>query len=71
MSDLTFRCFHCNKVSSMDQPAEERDKVDRLRDVGKGERRMFFYCDYCGTANELPVTPETMLQFLFGRKGRE
>jgi hypothetical protein len=71
MSNLTFRCFQCNKVSSMDRPADQRDKVDRLRDVDNSRRSLFFYCDYCGTANELPVTPEAMLQFLFGRKGRE
>jgi hypothetical protein len=51
----------------MHQPAQEREVIDRLQDLSQSDRRMSFYCDHCGTANELPLTAEAMLQFLLRR----
>lgn len=67
MSALTFRCHHCHELSSLDKPAQERVVIDRLMDVSKKES-LTFYCVHCDWANEVPMTPELMMQFLLRRQ---
>jgi hypothetical protein len=63
MSNVTFKCHHCKKLSSLDKPAQERDVIDRLVDASK-KTSLTFYCVHCDWANEVPMTPELMMQFL-------
>ena len=52
-----FRCVGCKQMSGFSHLAEDRDVVMRLRDTAP-DRDFTFYCERCGTANAVGLTPE-------------
>jgi hypothetical protein len=62
--DLNFQCFKCNGISAMNLPAEERTTMQRILPDPNESREMTFYCDKCGAANTIPITPEMLIQFI-------
>jgi hypothetical protein len=53
-----FKCAECAQMSSLDKPAGERDDVRRMTRDPKQSHDVTFYCEHCGTANTVSITPE-------------
>jgi hypothetical protein len=62
--DLNFRCFKCNEISVMNLTAEGRTTVRRLAADPNASRDVTFYCDRCGAANVIAMTPEMVTAFI-------
>jgi hypothetical protein len=55
---LRFRCAECGQMSSLGKPAGSRDDVHRLRKDAQDSQEITFYCDTCGAANAVTITPD-------------
>ena len=60
MEALDFICHNCTKVSGMKLPADEKRELFGLQVHNLMQpRRVNFYCEHCGTANTISISPET------------
>ena len=64
MSALSFRCFSCDRVSSLKLTPEGRDTVSRIMPDPRETLQLSFYCEHCGAANSIDITGETAMQLL-------
>lgn len=62
--DLSFRCFTCNSVSALTLSAEDRNRADRMLPDPSEAREMTFYCERCGAANAMSLSPEQIAALL-------
>ena len=60
METLHFICRNCSEVSGMKLPADEKRELFGLQVLNLMQpRRINFYCEHCGTANAIAISPET------------
>ena len=60
MESLAFICRKCSEVSGMKLPPDERRELFGLQVLNLMQpRRVNFYCEHCGTANSISISPET------------
>ena len=57
---LRFRCVECRSMSGFGQPAEGRGEVLRLQADPNETHEVCFYCDQCGAANTVSITPDML-----------
>jgi len=55
---LRFRCAECGQMSSLGKPAGSRDDVQRMRNDPQESKEITFYCEMCGAANAVTITPD-------------
>jgi hypothetical protein len=60
MEGLEFICRNCSEISGMKLPADEKRELFGLQVLTPMQtRQVNFYCEHCGTANSITISPET------------